>query len=162
MSSDIVKESMFLLYSIRLGIIITFVYDWLRVARRVVRHRDFAVSIEDFLFWSWCFVMTFLMLYQENNGILRWFSVIGAALGMFLYRLTVGRFFVKFLSKFILWIKKWIYKILCWIMKPIKHLVLKWKISQEKLYSKGLRDSKRAKKKLTEWLKMVKIILCKQ
>lgn len=162
MSSDIVKESIFLLYSIRLGIIITFVYDWLRVARRVVRHRDFAVSIEDFLFWSWCFVMTFLMLYQENNGILRWFSVIGAALGMFLYRLTVGRFFVKFLCKFILWIKKWIYKILCWIMKPIKHLVLKWKISQEKLYLKGLRDSKRAKKKLTEWLKMVKIILCKQ
>lgn len=37
-------------------------------------------------------------MHRESNGSLRWFAVMGALAGMFLYKKTVGRFLVRYLS----------------------------------------------------------------
>lgn len=93
MSQDIIDEVYFLASSVCMGIIITFVYDFILIGRRVVRHSHFFLSLEDFIFWAVCAIAVFYMLYKENNGILRWFAVFGAAVGMLLYKKTIGRFF---------------------------------------------------------------------
>ena len=51
LSESIYHEIQFLLHSVLLGIIITFVYDNIRVVRRVVPHKSFFVSVEDLFFW---------------------------------------------------------------------------------------------------------------
>ena len=72
-----------------------FAYDVLRLFRRLVRHGRFAVDIEDILYWTICFLLSFTLLYYGNNGVIRFAAVFGAAIGMLLYAVTVGRFFVK-------------------------------------------------------------------
>ena len=48
------SENEFLLQAFLTGIYITFVYDLLRIFRRVVPQGTFMVSLEDILFWIYC------------------------------------------------------------------------------------------------------------
>lgn len=73
-----------------------FVYDLLRLFRRLVRHGRFAVDVEDLLYWTVCFFASFTILYYGNNGVIRFVAVLGAALGMLFYSVTIGKVFVRF------------------------------------------------------------------
>lgn len=95
MSEAIIADLDLWLASIATGIGMAFVYDWLRLFRRLVRHGRFAVDAEDLLYWTICFFVSFVLLYYGNNGVIRFVAVFGAALGMLLYAVTVGRIFVK-------------------------------------------------------------------
>ena len=92
------SEKEFLIQAFFTGIYITFVYDILRIIRRVIPHGDLAVSLEDIVFWVYCADRVFLLMYYESNGTLRWFAVLGAFAGMYLYRKFAGQFLVKYVS----------------------------------------------------------------
>lgn len=162
MSQDIINEVYFLADSIVMGIIITFVYDFILIGRRVVRHNLFCISLEDFIFWAACAVTVFYMLYEENNGILRWFAVFGAALGMLLYKKIVGGRFVRLMS---LLIKKEIHiirKILGFILKPFLWIMKKFSSFRKFIWKRAKKIWKYMKKKLTLFVKMLKIGISKQ
>ena len=95
MSGEIVREWHFWLVSIATGAFMAFVYDVLRLFRRLVRHGRLAVDLEDILYWTACFALSFTLLYYGNNGVIRFAAVLGAAIGMLLYVVTAGRFFVR-------------------------------------------------------------------
>ena len=88
-SPVIAGEGVFMLHSFLLGVIITFIYDLFRIFRRIIPHGWFLLSLEDLVFWVLATAGIFYMLYYENNGMFRWFSVIGAGTGMFLYKNNV-------------------------------------------------------------------------
>ena len=90
MSQYIISEVTFFLHSFLLGIVITMAYDGFLILRRLVNHNLLLISLEDMLFWIACAIGVFYMLYEENNGILRWFAVFAATLGMILYKKTVS------------------------------------------------------------------------
>lgn len=92
------SENEFLLHALLMGIFITFVYDILRILRRTIPHGSLAVSLEDLGFWIYCAEKVFLMMYHESDGKLRWFAVLGALAGMFLYKKLVSPWFVKYVS----------------------------------------------------------------
>jgi len=92
------NENEFLLQSLFMGVFITFIYDILRIFRRVIPHGKFAISAEDILFWVYCAAKVFLMMHHESNGTLRWFAVLGALTGMILYMKLFSPFFVKWVS----------------------------------------------------------------
>ena len=98
MSESIVKETVFLLHCISVGVLITFAYDLLLVCRNCFRHGRILVSIEDFLYWAVCAIFIFLVLYCENDGILRGYCIIGAAIGMMFYKKFFSPYIVHFMS----------------------------------------------------------------
>lgn len=162
MSSDIALEMYFLLHSFLMGILITVLYDTLRILRRVLPHNMLAVSLEDFLYWIVCSLMIFAMLIRENNGILRWFAVAGAMAGMFLYKKTLGFLFVKYISLLFCNILHLVGKFFNVIFRPLNVVKrrLKWKRKKSpKRLKMGLR---RIKNKLTEGKKLLRIVLCKR
>ncbi len=161
MSQDIINEVYFLLYSIIMGVIITFVYDFILIGRQLVKHNIFFISLEDLFFWASCAIAVFYMLYEENNGILRWFAVFGAALGMLLYKKTVGMHFVKLMSSLI---KKEIHiicKTLGFVLKPFLWAVRKIAAFCRWVNKGTKKIRKYLKKKLTAFGKMLKMSLCK-
>ena len=162
MSVNIIQEIYFLFHAISLGALITFGYDWIRVIRKVIPHNVFFLSLEDLIFWIICSIRIFLMLYEENNGTLRWFAVIGAMIGMFFYKLCIGRFFVKYVSILLKKIIQIIGKLLYIARKPIKKLGRKSSIFKRKVRHVWIIGWKILKNRLTSLIKMVKIILCKQ
>lgn len=91
------------MHSLAMGALIPFVYDILRIIRRVIPHGGFWVAVEDLAFWAYCGTEVFLMMYHESNGTLRWFAIFGAMAGMFLYHKLVSPLFVGSVSRALGW-----------------------------------------------------------
>ena len=85
MSESIVTEAEIFLKSVGTGAILLAVYDVLQLFRVLIPHRKFLVGAEDVLFWMAAALKIFVMLYRENYGYLRAFSIGGVVLGMILY-----------------------------------------------------------------------------
>lgn len=96
MSERIIADLDLWLASIVAGACMAFAYDLLRLFRRLVRHGRLAVDMEDLAYWTLCFFASFTLLYYGNNGVIRFVAVFGAAIGMLLYVVSLGRIFVKF------------------------------------------------------------------
>ena len=162
MSQNIMKEVTFLGHSLLMGVMLTFLYDWFLIMRRVVKHNTVMISLEDFLFWVICAVSVFTMLYRENNGTLRWFAVAGAFCGMLLYKKTISYFLIRTVSRVLQRMLQIIGRIFGFLLKPVSVLADKGKQSCTYMKSEGNKISKYIKNKLTAWKKVLKIILCKR
>lgn len=162
MSPNITAELYFLFHSFLMGILITVLYDVLRILRRIIPHNILAISLEDFLYWAVCSLLIFFVLIQENNGILRWFSVAGALAGMFLYKKTLGILFVKYTSRLVCKLLHIVGRLLNLFFRPL-NLVCKHMNQRRKKSANRLKMAlRRVKKKLTERKKLLKIFLTKQ
>lgn len=162
MSSPVISENLFLLYSLGMGIFVTFLYDILRIWRRVHRHGGFLVSLEDLLFWAFCAIAVFYLMHAESNGTMRWFAILGALVGMFLYKKTVSAFFVKWMSLGLRKLLTWLEKLLRFLWKPFRALGRQGKRAGRKAADKSKKAAGFMKKKLTGKVKLLKIILCKR
>lgn len=161
MSQSIIDEVTFLLHSFLMGILITFVYDGFIILRRLIRHNLFLISLEDLIFWIACAIGVFYMLYEENNGILRWFAVFGAALGMAAYKKSVSPFLIKIISMIIERIFHGLFCIFHFLFKPVRFAGRKVCKGTSAVSKKGKKAGRCLKKKLTERMNLLKITLCK-
>ena len=145
-----IDQGIFWLFCFVTGAVITFIYDQIRIVRRVLPHGSVLVAIEDLLFWLFAGIVIFSLLYRMNAG----FAVFGLATGMFLYKKIFRDFLVNFMSTVIRRILDIVVRILSIPLNFVKRPVLK-----------GLRAVKgrrnRLKKKLTANIKEGKITLCK-
>lgn len=162
MSQEIISDITFFYHSVITGIIITFVYDWLLIFRRLVRHNCFLVSVEDFFFWIACGLSCFYMLYKENNGVLRWFAVAGAAIGIFLYKKIIGSIFINIMSTIIHKIMWLVFRLIQIVLKPVKCLIYCIRRYVRFVFTKFKKCISFLKNRLTVCIKMLKIFLCKQ
>ena len=161
LSESIYHEIHFLLYSFALGIIITFVYDNIRVLRRVIRHNTFFVSLEDLFFWIGVACSIFLLQHRENNGIFRWFSVAGAFLGMMVYKGTLSRFYIKNMTILLRKLLKMLYIFFSWLFSPVYYIERKTGQIFRKAGSYAHQKAVKQKIRLTSKRKMIKMTLCK-
>jgi spore cortex biosynthesis protein YabQ len=127
------------------GIAVIFMYDVLRIFRRIISHGVFAIGIEDFIYWVGCSFFVFHIIYIRNDGIIRGFAIIAIVLGMAFYHLTISNFLVKYTSMILnkliklmnavinivfspaKWIGKKVSKVLKKCCKDVKIMVLKLK-----------------------------------
>lgn len=162
MSSPIINENLFLLHSLAMGIFITFIYDILRIGRRVCAHSILFISLEDLFFWIFCAVSVFYMMHTQSNGTLRWFAVLGALAGMLLYKKTISPFFVKWVSLGIAAVFKFCRKILIFLCRPFILLAAKARKVSKRASERRRRAAGFVKKRLTRLKKLLKMALCKQ
>ena len=162
MSQDIVQEITFFLHSILMGLIITSAYDWILIFRKLFRHGRILVSLEDLMYWFACGISVFYMLYRENSGVLRWFAVMGAALGMLFYKIIVKDRFVNIMSTCIHKIMWFIFRLIQIVLKPIKCLFFVVRRFVRFLVKKFKKVKEFVKKRLTVFIKTLRIVLCKQ
>ena len=105
MSMQIRYEAWLLLLSLLVGGWLMLVYDLFRVLRLMVKHSSFVRGIEDFLFWIFAGIVTFMLLYELNDGGVRVYAVAGVFTGMILYDKIVSRFLFAALKKAGKWFK---------------------------------------------------------
>lgn len=85
MSETIGLELMFFFVSIKSGAFLLLAYDFLRIFRRILKHKRFFVAMEDLLFWIIASIYLFGIMYEQNDGVIRGFSILGMGLGMIIY-----------------------------------------------------------------------------
>lgn len=94
-SAAIGAEAMFFVASVLEGVGLVLVYDIFRIIRRVMKHGNIWISMEDIVYWLFCTISVFLLLYRENDGLMRAFSFLGILLGSVTYYSLFSRFVIK-------------------------------------------------------------------
>ena len=94
-SPEIAGQCQLFLNGIFMGACIIFVYDLLRIWRRVIRHGTIWIGIEDMFFWCGCGIAVFAMLYRQNDGLIRGFVIAAILCGMLMYHVSVSKYIVK-------------------------------------------------------------------
>jgi spore cortex biosynthesis protein YabQ len=153
-SENILKEANILVQSLLTGFILMFVYDLLRIIRRILPHGTVWIAVEDFLFWAGSAIAIFVMLYNENDGYLRGFAIGSIAMAMLLYNGLISRFVIK-RSVFIL------EKMLYLIFRPLVCLFRMFKKPINAVCGSGKKVVRFYKKRLKKIVKAVKMGLSK-
>ena len=162
MSREIVQELTFFAHSVLMGLAITFVYDWIRVLRRLFKHGTLLTSLEDLFFWLVCGLAVFYMLYRENNGTLRWFAVMGATIGMVFYKIMIRNMFVNIMSTCLHKIMWFLFRVLQFVLKPLKRLFCAGETLVLHMAKSLEKCKKFVKKRLTVCIKTLRMVLCKR
>lgn len=94
-SEAIGHEASVLGISILIGAALFLLYDFLRIFRRIIPHGTLWIGVEDICYWLVYTGVVFVMLYRENDGMVRGFAIGGLVFGMLLYFGLLSRFVVR-------------------------------------------------------------------
>ncbi len=96
-----------------------FLYDFLKISRRLFPCPDFLVNLEDIVFSAFSAVLVFYVTYLKNNGEIRWQTAVGLLLGITLYVFIVKDRWVKIGCVILRFFARIFEKILKIILKPV-------------------------------------------
>lgn len=146
-SETIGQEAIFLGVAILVGVGLFFLYDLFRILRRIIPHGVIWISVEDFFYWIICTGAVFVMLYQENDGMVRGFALGGVVVGMLLYYLLLSRLVIRVNVLVLKKILGIVGKIAGVLLGPIWRLIKKL--------------GRMIRKELKKFIRAVKMSLCK-
>lgn len=89
-----------MLSAVFLGQVYALVYDSVRIARRAILHkRVMWIAAEDIIYWIVVVLHTYVSFYDATQGVLRGYIVAGLLLGAWIYRVSIGAFYIKYMTK---------------------------------------------------------------
>jgi len=160
---SVINQANIFLFAVAGGMLIAFIYDIFRIKRKTVKTRSFGVFIEDFVFWVLVALIMFAVVYFSNEGEVRGYIFLGAAIGIVLYSLLLSRLVMKlFLA--VIGILKRIFKGVWFVISyPFRIVIRILKVPcgfMAKISRKAARRVNRVRKsqfaKLYIWKKMIK------
>lgn len=92
------KEAFVFLCSTAGGAAIFFVYDLFRLLRKKSGYLALFTHIQDVVFWLVAFSIMFFVVFFVNNGTVRFYEILGAALGALLYGFALSGWVLKLLD----------------------------------------------------------------
>lgn len=94
---DMGGQAWLFLSTVAAGAVIGLFYDFFRILRRVAARFNTAwlVQLEDFLFWIIVTLGMFYFMLNQSFGEIRFFSFLGAGIGILLYFATLSRYIVR-------------------------------------------------------------------
>ena len=120
------------------GMVLSMFFDLFRAFRKIIKHGEWAVALEDMLFWLAASGSLFFLIQVFNKGILRFYIFLGCGLGAICYYLTITRLiFPVFLIVFKM--MKWILSKCCLIFEIIKKIFKNFVILPLKKIGEGIR-----------------------
>ena len=124
MNQIIGSQARLFLTSIQIGMMMGIVFDLVRIIRKIIKHPNFFVQIEDMLYWIFCGFTGFYMLYICNYADIRPYIFMGIILGAIFYFLTFSIIFMGIMTRIINYVKKLCYKLYRLVLIPIKKVII--------------------------------------
>ncbi len=127
-----------------LGIIISFLFDFFRILRRVYKTPDFITILEDIVFWIISGIIILSGIFILNEGKIRAYLFLGLFAGITIYIITLSKFitkigiiFFKSINKIlfipILKIIRSIYKMIYKLVKKLKKIIYSTNLKIKKI-----------------------------
>ena len=123
MNEIVCSQSELFFTSIQIGIVIGIIFDTIRIFRKMIKHPNFVVQIEDILFWVCSGFTGFYMLYNCNYADIRPYILLGMIMGAIFYFLTFSILAMKIMTYIIEFVKDILHKLYLSVIKPIKVMI---------------------------------------
>lgn len=101
MDFSVSKEAFVFVSCVLCGGVLFFIYDLFRVIRQKAGSGRALTHIQDGVFWVVAFVIMFYLIFTVNRGTMRFYEILGAALGALLYGITLSPWVLKILNNLI-------------------------------------------------------------
>jgi spore cortex biosynthesis protein YabQ len=119
MYNTVQGESTFFVMCIIVGVALAFLYDVIRISRRIVRVGIPVVNLEDIVFFITAAILMFYAAYTKNNGEIRWQGFLGGITGVSGYFLLLRNRVVDIGTKIAQWLIKAVIVVVKTVMWPI-------------------------------------------
>ena len=120
MNQVVSSQAILFITSVEIGILMGVLFDLIRIFRKLLKHPNFLVQVEDMLYWIACGLVGFYMLYVCNYADIRPYIFLGIVLGAVFYFMTFSILFMRIATIVINWIKRLVSKAIELIKIPIK------------------------------------------
>ncbi|MCL1924976.1 MAG: spore cortex biosynthesis protein YabQ [Defluviitaleaceae bacterium] len=90
---------MIFLFTIAIGAIIGFLFDITRILRRVFKHKNWVVYLEDSLLWIVTLLIVLYFVFNFADGRIRFFYFWGFTIGGSIYFACFSRFVILFSTR---------------------------------------------------------------
>lgn len=100
MSQIIWGQVLFVLASLCNGMLLMTGYDVVRLFRWLIPRGGLWLWLEDILYWSLAAVPTFYLFFSFNEGIIRWYGLLGILAGAILYETGISIPVRNFLGRY--------------------------------------------------------------
>lgn len=147
------------LFSLGFGLIVGILYDVVRTVRLVFTDSKKALYATDFLFAVFSALATFLFCLTVTDGKIRWYIILGEAIGFSVYYFSFGVIAVRFTDKTVGFIKKFSKKLFFVISSPFIKLFSFFKRKIGKIVEKTRKNTRKAVKKSKFHLQTDKALL---
>ena len=124
MYNTVQSEAVFFLAAVLAGVVTAFLYDIIRISRRIVSINASAVNGEDILFFAIAAGLLFYVAYIKNSGEIGLHGILGGVLGATGYAVLIRNRFVNLGTTFLKWAIKGSVFVLKTAFSPIK-IILK-------------------------------------
>lgn len=117
-----VNQAYVFLATVYAGFVIGFVYDLFRMIRQITRPGKLVTGLLDLVFWLLMALLSFLVVFKVNYGVIRLYTIAGLAIGWGLYAFVLSPFVFKLLIgiyKLVAGLCKWIARIIAWPFKKL-------------------------------------------
>ena len=101
MGISVSHELTVLLFSVLSGIIISLIFDILKIIRKKTYAGVFISALSDIIFWLFATLIMFFAIYYINRGRLRFYQLAGALAGAVFYFSLLSEWISAFLCHFI-------------------------------------------------------------
>lgn len=120
MYTTVPMEAVFFATSIVAGIIMAFLYDLIRISRRVAGLCDAVVNFQDIIFFVVAACILFYVAYLKNSGEIRWQGIIGCGAGIGAYMVVVKNRLLNVSTVVIKWLIRMMKKVIKILLFPLK------------------------------------------
>lgn len=150
------------IFTVILGLIIGFIYDFIRFIRRIIVHSLLAIQLEDLVYWILMAVFAFMAILRANYGDIRPFLILGLFIGIVLYFLVFSKYILKIyisIMNYFKYILLFFIKVLRYFLSPFIQ-VLKFIFIPLRIFIGKLKKfNKKSKKHLKNIKKCAKIYI---
>lgn len=94
-SQGIFDQGTLFVSGILCGVVVWFLYDLLRLWRRLIAHKELWIAIEDVLFFLICAIVGFQLLYPLSLGQTRVFLILAVAIGSLAYHKLISPHLIR-------------------------------------------------------------------
>ena len=119
MSAEVQHQFTFLFLSFAWGMGIAWIYDGLRLFRKLSSHSKLLLNIEDLFFWLGSMVILFDLIFTWHHGEIRSYIVVGIVSGALFYMKWISPVYLA-AADFVLTPLKWILKLPKKVLKKMK------------------------------------------
>ncbi len=111
------NQAFVFLSTVYTGFAIGLIYDLYRMIRYIKRFGNIITGLMDLLFWIGVSAISFIVIFEVNDGEVRFYTIAGLAIGWALYALILSPYVMKillFICNMIAKLIKFIVKIVTW------------------------------------------------
>jgi spore cortex biosynthesis protein YabQ len=106
------NQALILFASVYGGLILGLFFDFYRLIRNAFRFSKIVTFIGDISFWIIGLTVSLVIIYRSSSGLVRFYQILGFALGMTVYLKILSRYVVKLLYFFLRCLRNFMYTVL--------------------------------------------------